>query len=167
MPAAHVFRRRAPRPRLGKTARYCSKPEKWYYMETQQENGLKKWLQARTVGLYIAWSRPLQFHLVWPIKAVVWTPPLFVQDAAHSSLRSPGHLDKYPGDAYPDPLYYLSTCGGVCAWLAARGPIVGASPRGRSRTNIFTAAARCATSASSSPRGHSGRYDELKVATVH
>ncbi len=49
------------------TRRYCSKPEKWYYLETTQnddQNGLKKWLMARTVGLPTAWNRLLQFHFV-------------------------------------------------------------------------------------------------------
>ena len=30
--------------------KYASKPEKWYYMETQG-NALKDWLKCRTVGL--------------------------------------------------------------------------------------------------------------------
>ena len=36
-----------------------------YYMETQNEtNGLKRWLQARTTGLCMTWSRLLHFLVV-------------------------------------------------------------------------------------------------------
>ena len=32
--------------------KYASKPEKWYFMETEK-NGLKDWLKCRTVGILV------------------------------------------------------------------------------------------------------------------
>ena len=89
-----------------------------YYMETtapktvdDDQNQLKKWLMARTVGSPTAWNRLLNFHLVRSTKAVVYTAPMFVQDACSglSSLRTAEHLVQHP--AYPDPVYYLSFLG--------------------------------------------------------
>ena len=83
-----------------------------YYMETtapksddNDQNQLKKWLMARTVGLPTAWNRLLNFHFVRSTKAVVYTPHVFVQDsgAGYASLRTAEHLVKYP--EYPDPMY--------------------------------------------------------------
>ena len=69
------------------------------------------WLMARTVGLPTAWNRLLNFHCVRSTKAVVYTPHMFVQDAASGfvSQRTAEHLIQYP--EYPDPVYYLSFLG--------------------------------------------------------
>ena len=40
----------------GYAGKYCSKPEAWYYMETEK-NCLKDWLKCRTVGLCIRLRR--------------------------------------------------------------------------------------------------------------
>jgi hypothetical protein len=83
-----------------------------YYMETtapksdeNDQNQLKKWLMARTVGLPTAWNRLLNFNFVRSTKAVVYTPHMFVQDAAagFASQRTAEHLVKYTD--YPDPMY--------------------------------------------------------------
>ena len=81
-------------------------------METTQQadqNGLKKWLMARTVGLPTAWNRLLNFHFVRSTKAVVYVPPAFAQEACNSSRRTPEHLAQVP--AYPDPVFYCSFLG--------------------------------------------------------
>ena len=48
--------------------------------DDNDQNQLKKWLMARTVGLPTAWNRLLNFHFVRSTKAVVYTPHLFVQE---------------------------------------------------------------------------------------
>ena len=89
-----------------------------YYMETtvpkaddNDQNQLKKWLMARTVGLPTAWNRLLNFHAVRSTKAVAYTPHMFVQDAASGfvSQRTAEHLIQQP--EYPDPVCYLSFLG--------------------------------------------------------
>ena len=79
--------------------------------DDNDQNQLKKWLMARTVGLPTAWNRLLNFHFVRSTKAVVYTPHMFVQDAGSgfASLRTAEHLVQHPG--YPDPVYYLSFLG--------------------------------------------------------
>ena len=124
----------------GYAAKYCSKPEKWwanlcraapkikfarvcvllhwFYMETQQENGLKAWLQGRVVGLCMTWARLLQHHIVRSTRAVVWTPPKFVEPPGTASLRTDDHLVKAP--EYPDPKNYVSYIGKYLFRRAAR-----------------------------------------------
>ena len=86
-----------------------------YYMETtqpnQEQNACKNWLMARTVGLPSAWNRLLAFNSVRSTRAVVYTPPIFVQDpdSGNCSERTADHLYQQPG--YPDPKYYLSFLG--------------------------------------------------------
>ena len=36
--------------------KYCAKPEKWYFMATENSNGLQNWLKARTVGICMVTS---------------------------------------------------------------------------------------------------------------
>ena len=71
--------------------------------DDNDQNQLKKWLMARTVGSPTAWNRLLNFHLVRSTKAVVYTPHLFVQDAGSgfASLRTAENLVQQPD--YPDP----------------------------------------------------------------
>ena len=87
-----------------------------YYLETTKSgdggrdcNAVKRWLQARTVGLPTAWARLLHFLFVRSTRSVVWVPPTFVQDPASASHRTPEHSAKNP--TYPDPVYYLSFLG--------------------------------------------------------
>ena len=82
---------------------------RWFYMETQQENGLKAWLQGRVVGLCMTWARLLQHHIVRSTRAVVWTPPKFVEPPGTASLRTDDHLVK--AQKYPDPKNYVSYIG--------------------------------------------------------
>ena len=78
-------------------------------METQQENGLKAWLQGRVVGLCMTWARLLQHHIVRSTRAVVWTPPKFLEPPGSASLRTDDHRLKAP--KYPDPKNYVSYIG--------------------------------------------------------
>ena len=87
-------------------------------METQQENGLKAWLQGRVVGLCMTWARLLQHHIVRSTRAVVWTPPKFVEPPGTASLRTDDHLVKAP--KYPDPKNYVSYIGKYLFRRAAR-----------------------------------------------
>ena len=81
-----------------------------FYLETvQQQNGLKKWLQARVVGLPLCWSRILGFNVVKSTRGVLWVPSQFVQDKGERPLRSPEHMASNP--RYPDPLFYVSLIG--------------------------------------------------------
>ena len=88
--------------------KYASKPERYFFMESEK-NGVKCWLKARTVGLCAAFNRLLNFHCVRSTKPVMFPPSEFVRDAAHSPLRSEGHLKKFP--EYPDPKFHLSPLG--------------------------------------------------------
>ena len=51
-------------------SKYCSKPEKWFYMECDN-NGLQHWLRCRTVGLAMVYNRLLEFRVVRSTRAVV------------------------------------------------------------------------------------------------
>ena len=82
----------------------------WFYLETtQQQNGLKKWLQARVVGLPLAWSRILGFNVVKSTRGVLWIPSEFVQISGERPLRTPDHTANNP--KYPDPVFYCSLIG--------------------------------------------------------
>ena len=70
---------------------------------------MKKWLQARVVGLPLCWSRLHGFNVVKSTRSVTWVPSQFVQDKGNRPLRSPEHLAKLP--KYPDPLFYVSYVG--------------------------------------------------------
>ena len=81
-----------------------------FYLETtQQQNGLKKWLQARVVGLPLAWSRILGFNVVKATRGVLWIPSEFVQISGERPLRTQEHIANNP--RYPDPIYYVSLIG--------------------------------------------------------
>ena len=43
--------------------RYCSKPERYFYMESER-NGVKYWLKARTIGLCSTYNRLMCFKPV-------------------------------------------------------------------------------------------------------
>ncbi len=87
--------------RVTRVTRYVQR----YYVETQNEqNGLKRWLQARTTGLCMTWSRLLRFHVVRSTRAVIWTAPRFVDDG--SARRTDGYRINNP--TYPEPWHYLS-----------------------------------------------------------
>ena len=86
-------------------AKYASKPEKWYYMEVER-NGVKDFLQCRTVGLCMTHNRLLNFHVVRSTRPVQFVPANFLPGAEYRHRREEGHLAKYPG--YPDKEFYLS-----------------------------------------------------------
>ena len=89
---------------------------------------MKKWFQARVVGLPLCWSRLLGFNVVKSTRSVTWVPSQFVQDKGNSPLRSPEHLAKLP--KYPDPLSTSVTLANTyfgtrscldCAWNSSSG----------------------------------------------
>ena len=85
--------------------KYASKPEKWYYLETERD-GVKDFLQCRTVGLCMTHNRLLNFHVVRSTRPVQFTPASFVPDKNQRTLRDPSHIATNPD--YPDPVYYLN-----------------------------------------------------------
>ena len=85
--------------------KYCSKPEKWFFLQCQQ-NGLQHWLRCRTVGQCMTHNKLMEFRVVRSTRAVVWTPTRLVEDREHSMRRTPQHLDKH-GTDYPDAVWYL------------------------------------------------------------
>lgn len=88
--------------------KYASKPEKWYYLETQRD-GVKDFLKCRTVGLCMTHNRLLNFHVVRNTRPVQFTPTAFVPERGSKTPRDPSHLEKH--SLYPDPHYYLSHTG--------------------------------------------------------
>ena len=85
-----------------------SKPEKWYYLETERD-GVKDFLKCRTVGLCMAHNRLLNFHVVRNTRPVQFTPTAFVPEKGSKTQRDPSHIEKHP--CYPDPAYYLAHTG--------------------------------------------------------
>ena len=86
-------------------AKYASKAEKWYYMETEK-NGVKDFLKCRTVGLCMSHNRLMNYHVVRSTRPVQFIPGEFLPAAALRSRREDGHLQKFP--SFPDPECYLS-----------------------------------------------------------
>ena len=88
--------------------KYASKPEKWYYLETERD-GIKDFLKCRTVGVCMAQNRLLNFHVVRSTKPVLFTPSRFVPEKDCRTERDPLHIQNNPD--YPDPQYYLTLTG--------------------------------------------------------
>ena len=88
--------------------KYASKPEKWYYLETQRD-GVKDFLKCRTVGLCMAHNRLLNFHVVRATRPVLFTPTSFIPSKDYCTPRDASHIEKFPN--YPDPKSYLSLAG--------------------------------------------------------
>ena len=97
--------RRGPDQARQYAAKYCSKPEPWYFLETEK-NGLKDWLKARTVGLCMAFNRILHFHVVRSTRPVQWQPAEFVPKKDSCVPRDPSHITNNPD--YPDEQFYMS-----------------------------------------------------------
>ena len=74
-----------------------------------ETNGVKCWLKTRTIGLCAAFNRLLHYHCVRSTKPVTFLPSEFVRGMVYSSIRSEGHLAKFP--EYPDPFFHLSSLG--------------------------------------------------------
>ena len=89
-------------------AKYCSKPEPWYYLECADAAGaanpVKRFLKSRNVGLCMAHNRLMNFHVVRSTVPTQYIHPQFTVDAQARAERSPEHKEKA---AYPDPDYYL------------------------------------------------------------
>ena len=89
--------------------KYCSKPEKWYFLETVAD-ALKNWLKARTVGICMAFNRLLSFHVVRSTRPCTYVPACFIGKKEYRNLRDPGHIEKYP--QFPDPQHHALTLAG-------------------------------------------------------
>ena len=81
----------------------------WYYLETEQEGGLRSFLKCRTFGLCMAHNRLLGFHVVRSTRPVVWTPGEFVPERSSRTPRTTFHIERNPD--YPDPHFYLNHTG--------------------------------------------------------
>ena len=74
--------------------KYCGKPEPWHFLETStpggEANPVKRYLQARNVGLCMASNRLLGCHVVRSTRPTVYLWPQFTVDekAASSGVRS-------------------------------------------------------------------------------
>ena len=90
---------------LPSAACQASKPEKWYYLEVER-NGVKDFLQCRTVGVCMAVNRLLNFHVVRSTRPCQFIPTNFLAHKEFRSKREDGHLAKFPD--YPDAEFYLS-----------------------------------------------------------
>ena len=88
--------------------KYASKAEKWYYLDTERD-GLRNFLQCRTLGVCVAHNRLLGFHVVRSTRPVIWIPTEFIPDRGSRTPRPPGHLKDKPD--YPDPRFYLNNTG--------------------------------------------------------
>lgn len=71
-----------------------------------ERNGVKDFLQCRTVGVCMAVNRLCNFHVVRSTRPCQFIPTNFVPGNEYRSKREEGHLAKYPG--YPDPECYLN-----------------------------------------------------------
>jgi hypothetical protein len=89
-------------------SKYASKAEKWYYLDTERD-GVRNFLQCRTLGLCMAHNRLLGFHVVRSTRPVIWIPTEFIPDRGSRTPRTPGHLTGNPD--YPDPRFYLNHTG--------------------------------------------------------
>ena len=83
--------------------KYASKPENWFFMEVE-ENDLKSWMQARTVGICMAINRLEGYRVVRSTRPVQYVPACFVGKKEYRNLRSPSHVAN--NREYPDPKYY-------------------------------------------------------------
>ena len=86
-------------------AKYASKPEKWYYLETERD-GVKDFLKCRTVGLCMAHNRLLNFHVVRSTRPVQFMPSTFVPGRNSRTSRDVTHKANVPD--YPDPDFYVN-----------------------------------------------------------
>ena len=71
--------------------KYASKPEKWYFLDTQQD-GVKNYLKCRTVGLCMAHNRLMGFHVVRSTRPVQFTYAQFVQSKDYRTPRESSSL---------------------------------------------------------------------------
>ena len=73
---------------------------------SQNGEGLKNWLKARTVGICMAFNRLLAFHVIRSARPCVFVPACFLGKTEYRNRRKPPHLQSCP--EYPDPQYYLN-----------------------------------------------------------
>ena len=88
--------------------KYAGKQEPWYYLETERD-GVKHFLQSRTVGLCMAHNRLLGNRVVRSTVPVEYTHTSFIPPRESCTPRTPAHLKQYP--QYPDPQFFLNNTG--------------------------------------------------------
>ena len=90
--------------------KYCGKPEPWYYLQTRtpggEANPVKRFLQARNVGLCMACSRLLGYRLVRSTRPTQFLFPQFTVARENRIQRTDEHRRTQP--RYADPGYYLN-----------------------------------------------------------
>jgi hypothetical protein len=90
--------------------KYCGKPEPWYYLETKtaggEANPVKRYFQARNVGLCMCHNRLLGFHVVRSTCPTLFVWPQFVVPPEGRMRRTDEHIARLA--SYPDKKYYLN-----------------------------------------------------------
>ena len=79
--------------------------EKHYYLEATRDS-VKDFLRCRTIGVPIAHSRLLGFHVVRSTRPCILANTSFVPDKQFCMVRDAGHKAKWPD--YPHPELYLT-----------------------------------------------------------
>ncbi len=85
--------------------KYAAKPEKHFYLEVTRDS-VRNFLQCRTIGVCIAHSRLLGFHVVRSTRPCILAMTSFVQPREYCCPRDDSHTAKWP--AYPHPTLHLS-----------------------------------------------------------
>jgi hypothetical protein len=99
--------------------KYAAKPEKHYYLETQRDS-VKNFLKCRTIGVCIAHSRLLGFHVVRSTRPCILAVTVFVPERQYVRPREDSHKAKWPLYPYPAVLG-LRTCSKLDGAYRARG----------------------------------------------
>ena len=90
--------------------KYCGKPEPWYFLETAtpggEANPVKRYLQARNVGLCMCHNRLMGHHVVRSTRPTLFLWPQFTVADASRIHRTPEHLANVA--SYPDNTFYLN-----------------------------------------------------------
>ena len=76
----------------------------WYYLEAQRDS-VRDFLQCRTIGVPIAHSRLLGFHVVRSTRPCTLLVTKFVVEKQYARPREENHKAKWA--LYPHPTHYL------------------------------------------------------------
>jgi hypothetical protein len=86
-------------------SKYAAKLEQHYYLETQKDS-VKDFLKCRAIGVCIAHSRLLGFHVVRSTRPCTQAVTIFVQERQYCRPREDSHIAKWP--LYPHPTLYVN-----------------------------------------------------------
>ena len=90
--------------------KYCGKPEPWYFLETAtpggEANPVKRYLQARNVGLCMCHNRLIGHHVVRSTRPTLFLWPQFTVQECSRIRRAPDHVANVWG--YPDQSFYMN-----------------------------------------------------------